>query len=81
LTLKGGVCENAGIVLGGVAPRPWRAPGAEAALKGKAIDEKTATAAAAAALEGAEPMDGNGYKVDLGKAVVKRAVLLSAASV
>jgi len=58
LTLVGDVCENARIVLGGVAPRPWRALGAEA-----------------------EPMSDNGYKIDLGKAIVRRAVLLSAASV
>lgn len=62
------------VVLGGVAPIPWRAPKAEAALKGKSLtDEAALTAAALGATDGAEPLAQNGYKVPLTQALVKRA--------
>jgi xanthine dehydrogenase YagS FAD-binding subunit len=75
VTLKGGVVEDARIVLGGVAPVPYRALKAEAGLKGKTLDEAAATAAGMAATDGARPMTKNGYKVPLTQAVVKRALL------
>ena len=73
-----GECKGGRIVLGGVAPKPWSVPEAGKFLMGKSIDEKVASAAADAAFEGAKPMSGNGYKVPLGKAVVKRAILQAA---
>lgn len=75
VTVKGGVVQDARIVLGGVAPIPYRAAKAEAALKGKALDAATATAAGAAAVDGARPLAKNAYKVPLTQAVVKRALL------
>jgi xanthine dehydrogenase YagS FAD-binding subunit len=63
------------VVLGGVAPIPYRAFKAEAALKGKPIDETTAAAAGLAAVDGARPLSKNGYKVALTQAVVTRALL------
>jgi xanthine dehydrogenase YagS FAD-binding subunit len=75
VTLKDGVVQDARIVLGGVAPVPYRAAKAEAALKGKALDEATATAAGIAAVEGARPLSNNAYKVPLTQAVLKRALL------
>ena len=54
--------RGARIVLGAVAPVPWRSPAAEAALKGKRLTEETATAAADAAVKGAKPMTQNAYK-------------------
>ena len=42
---------------------------------GKRIDERTAATAADAALEGANPMSMNGYKVQIAKTAVKRAIL------
>jgi xanthine dehydrogenase YagS FAD-binding subunit len=75
VTLKNGVVEDARIVLGGVAPIPYRALKAEAELKGKTLDEASATAAGVAATDGARPMTKNGYKVPLTQAVVKRALL------
>ena len=63
------------IVIGGVAPIPYRAKAAEAAIKGKAITMETAEAAAKAAVEGAKPLSMNGYKVALTRTVVKRALL------
>ena len=56
LHIEGGVVKDARIVLGAVAPVPVRARAAEKALVGKAPDPE---AAAAAAVEGAEPLDHN----------------------
>ena len=75
LTMKNGVVEDARIVLGGVAPVPYRALKAEEALRGKRLDEATAAAAGVAATDGARPMTKNAYKVPLTQAVVKRALL------
>jgi xanthine dehydrogenase YagS FAD-binding subunit len=75
VTLQNGVVSDARIVLGGVAPIPYRALKAEAAIKGQALTETTAMAAGLAATDGARPLAKNGYKVPLTQAVVKRALL------
>ncbi len=75
LDLSAGKVRSARIVMGAVAPIPWRAEAAEAALIGKAIDEATAAAAADAAVKDAQPMTENGYKVQIARTAVKRAIL------
>jgi len=75
VTVKDGVVADARIVLGGVAPVPYRALKAEAALTGKPLTEASAAAAGRAATEGARPLAKNAYKVPLTQAVVKRALL------
>ena len=75
VTMQNGVVQDARIVLGGVAPIPYRALKAEAAIKGKALDDASAAAAGLAAVDGARPLAKNGYKVQLTQAVVKRALL------
>jgi xanthine dehydrogenase YagS FAD-binding subunit len=75
LTMADGVCRDARIVLGGVAPIPWRSKEAEAALKGKRIDARVAQQAADAALAPAKPLERNAYKVPLTKTLIRRAVL------
>lgn len=75
LTLKDGLCQEARIVLGGVAPIPYRASRAEDVLKGKRIEEPLAKQAAHLALLGALPLTSNAYKVDLAKTLVNRALL------
>ena len=67
--------EEPRVVLGAAAPVPWRAAKAEAMIKGRRIDAALADAAAKAALEGAKPLEHNGYKVALLEAAVKRALL------
>jgi xanthine dehydrogenase YagS FAD-binding subunit len=64
--------------MGAVAPIPWRAPAAEAALAGKRMSEQVAMAAADAAVAGAKPMSGNAYKIQLARTAVKRALLRAA---
>jgi xanthine dehydrogenase YagS FAD-binding subunit len=75
VTLQNSVVQDARIVLGGVAPIPYRALKAEAAIKGQALNEASAAAAGIAATDGARPLAKNGYKVPLTQAVVKRALL------
>jgi xanthine dehydrogenase YagS FAD-binding subunit len=78
LAMNGNRVGSARVVMGAVAPVPWRAQAAEQALAGKTIDEQTATQAAEAALTGAKPMSQNGYKVQVAKTAVKRAILQAA---
>jgi xanthine dehydrogenase YagS FAD-binding subunit len=75
VTLQNGVVQDARVVLGGVAPIPYRALKAEAAIKGQPLTEASAAAAGIAATDGARPLAKNGYKVPLTQAVVKRALL------
>ena len=75
---SGGKCTRASIVLGAVAPTPWRAHAAEAALTGRTIDEGSARDAGRAALQGASPLRDNGYKLPLVEVSVRRAVLAAA---
>jgi xanthine dehydrogenase YagS FAD-binding subunit len=72
---EGDVCRRASIVLGAAAPVPWRARAAEAALTGRRLDERTADAAAAAAVEGATPLTQNRHKLTLFRTVVRRTIL------
>ena len=74
------VCRSARIVLGGVAPIPWRLPKVEAMLAGQRITPELAAQAGEAAIEGARPLAKNKYKIPLTKAVVKRTLLSLAAS-
>jgi len=75
VTVQNGVVQDARIVLGGVAPIPYRSIKAEAAIKGKPLDEASCAAAGLAAVDGARPLAKNAYKVPLTQAVVKRALL------
>lgn len=74
-TVADGTVERARIVLSGVAPAPWRALEAERAIVGKRITARTTRGAAAAAVKGAQPLSGNGYKVELLRGTVEQALL------
>jgi xanthine dehydrogenase YagS FAD-binding subunit len=71
---EAGVVREARVVLGQVATVPWRSAPAEKALVGRRLDAATAEAAGKAAVEGAQPMSENGYKVDLLATLVRRTV-------
>ena len=75
LRMAGGVCESARVVLGAVAPIPWRSMAAEAKLTGKKVDQALAWEAAEAALADAKPMSGNAYKVQVAKTALRRAIM------
>jgi len=65
-------------VLGHVAPTPWQATQAEQTLAGKAITPESAEEVAKTALADAKPLSQNGYKVQLARVAVKRALLQAA---
>ncbi len=70
-----GKVTRASVLLGAVAPVPWRAKAAEAALVGRTVDAASAGDAGKAALQGASPLEHNGYKLPLIEVAVRRAVL------
>jgi xanthine dehydrogenase YagS FAD-binding subunit len=74
LQMEGRVCKKASIVLGGVAPLPWRAEATEAELNGKTLTADVIKKAADAAVDKAVPMKQNAYKIQLTKVMVKRAL-------
>jgi xanthine dehydrogenase YagS FAD-binding subunit len=75
LKMKGAAVASARVVMGHVAPTPWVAAQAEQMLAGKTIDEGVAEEAAQAAVSGAQPLSDNGYKVQIARTAVKRALL------
>jgi xanthine dehydrogenase YagS FAD-binding subunit len=75
LQIEAGRVSSARLVLGAVAPIPWRSAKAEAALVGKSLGPESAAAAASAAILGAEPLEDNAYKVGLVQTLVRRTLL------
>jgi xanthine dehydrogenase YagS FAD-binding subunit len=74
LQMDKNVCSRASIVLGGVAPIPWRVPAAEALLVGKTITPELAAQVGEAAVAGARPLAKNAYKVPMTQAMVRRTI-------
>jgi xanthine dehydrogenase YagS FAD-binding subunit len=75
LDVSGGIVRDARIVLGHVAPIPWMAHEAGQALVGRQVNADTAQMAGDIAVAQATPLSGNGYKVQLARTAVKRAIL------
>jgi len=69
------VCQRASLVLGGVAPIPWRLPNVERLLAGQRITPELAAKAGEVAIEGAQKLSKNAYKVPMTKALVQRTLL------
>jgi len=80
LDMNGDVCREARIVLGGVAPIPWRVPEAEGLLAGQRVTPELAREVGVAAVAGARPLLKNRYKVPLTRGVAERTVLALATS-
>ena len=78
LKMGNGKVTGARVVLGHVAPVPWHSKSAAEALLGKELSAEVADAAGLAAVEGATPLSGNEYKVQLSHVAVKRAILAAA---
>lgn len=79
LEMDGQVCRSARVVLGGVAPVPWRLPAVERLLAGQRITEELAERAGEVAVEGAQPLSKNAYKIPLTRGIVRRTLLELAA--
>lgn len=75
ITITDGICTDARIALGAVAPGVVRASAAEEFLRGRPINDETAAQAGVLALTGAKPLSRNAYKVRIAQTLVARAVL------
>ena len=80
LHMDGGRVRRAGVVLGGVAPVPWRVAAVEELLAGEPVTDALAAEAGRLAVDGARPLSKNRYKVPLVENLVRRTLLSLAAS-
>ncbi len=78
LDLDGQRVASAVVMMGHVAPTPWRSAEAEAALAGQVPSQALAAAAGRAAVAPARSLGQNGYKIAIAQAAVERAILLAA---
>jgi len=79
MKVNGGSIEHARVALGGVGTRPWRSPEAEHALEGQPVSKDTFRAAAEEAMIEAQPQSGNGFKIELAKRCLVRALTMATA--
>lgn len=75
VTVSDGVCSDARIAVGAVAPGIHRALAAEEFLRGRPLNEDSAAQAGELAVKGARPLSRNGYKVEIARTMVARALL------
>jgi xanthine dehydrogenase YagS FAD-binding subunit len=68
------VCRAARVVLGGVAPIPWRLPEVEKLLAGKRVTPDLAAQAGDTAVAGAHALAKNAYKIPMTQAMVRRTI-------
>jgi xanthine dehydrogenase YagS FAD-binding subunit len=73
--VEGNTIADTHIVLGGVAPAPFRATLSEEMLRAKPITQELAEEAASAALSKAKPLSKNAYKLPIVHALIKRAIM------
>jgi xanthine dehydrogenase YagS FAD-binding subunit len=79
LRLEGDTIVQARVALGGVAMKPWRAREAERILNGARADAALFRRAAEAALTQAKPAGDNGFKIELARRIIVRALTLAIA--
>jgi xanthine dehydrogenase YagS FAD-binding subunit len=72
--VRDGKLRDVRIVLGGVAPVPWRALEVERQLDGETLSDDLAEAAGAMVMRDAQPLKDNGYKIPLAKEMIRRAL-------
>ena len=75
LEMDGDLIRRAGVVLGGVAPIPWQVPAVQDLLAGRRLTETLAAQAGRLAVDRAQPLSKNGYKVQLTETLVRRTLL------
>ncbi len=74
-TMEDGKVKAASIALGAVAPFPLRPREVEAYLKGRTLDEATSAEAGAIAVKGVRPLAKNKFKVQIVRALLRKAIL------
>lgn len=75
LDFTDGKISDARVVIGGIAPVPWRAREVEILLQDQVLNADLAARAAEQAIQDAEPLAHNAYKIRLARALVKRAIV------
>ena len=80
IKVSGNTIERARVALGGVGTVPWRSREAEHVLEGQTASAATFRKAAEAALKDAHPASENGFKVELAKRCIVRALTVSTQS-
>jgi xanthine dehydrogenase YagS FAD-binding subunit len=78
--LSGEQIHHPRIVLGGVAPVPWRSADAEAVLQGQPATLQHAAEAGRVALASAQPLAHNAFKSEIARTLVTRAIMTVASS-
>jgi xanthine dehydrogenase YagS FAD-binding subunit len=79
MVMSGSTIQRIRLAVNGVAAHPVRLTAVEAAVVGKPRNEETAKMAGQLAIQGAEPLQYNGYKVPLLRNLVQRAIRGTAA--
>ncbi|AQT81559.1 FAD-binding molybdopterin dehydrogenase [Mycolicibacterium litorale] len=79
LGLTAGTVTAARVAVGGVATVPWRLTAVEQAVIGRPVSPALWATAAAHAADGAKPLSGNGFKVELVRRTVERQLATVAA--
>ena len=74
IVFSGDRIERIRLAVNGVAAHPMRLRRVEDAVRGKPRNDATATLAGDLAIEGAQPLQHNGYKIPLMRNLVKRAI-------
>jgi xanthine dehydrogenase YagS FAD-binding subunit len=77
LNVSGQTIDDGRIVLGGVAHKPWFAEKASQSLRGVPLQNFDFAKIAVQAVEGAQPLSQNAYKIPLAKGAIERALRLS----
>jgi len=75
IKLNGNTIDQIRIAVNAVSPRPMRLKAVEDAVRGKTADADTGEVAGKLAVEGAVPLQFNGYKIPLMRNLVKRAIV------
>ena len=75
LHVDGERIHTANVVLGGVAPMPWRLTDVEQFLSGTSLSAAVVSQAGALAIANAQPLAKNGHKVPMTSAAIERALL------
>lgn len=68
--LQGSTVQDARVVFGGIAGRPWREKGVEEFLRGKTVSPQLIAEAQRIALTNAAPLKYNAHKVDMAKGLL-----------
>ncbi|MGA2750980.1 MAG: FAD binding domain-containing protein [Verrucomicrobiota bacterium] len=74
-SVKDGRLSHARVALGCISPMPHQVAAANDFLEGKPLDDATVSQAADLILKNAQPLEGNGYKVPMARALIRRTLL------